>query len=81
MNSTDWIGAIGVTILLLAYLLNLLNKISQHSIAYIVLNFLGAGIACFASYLLHYWPFIILEGAWMLVSLIALGRFLGSGEW
>ncbi|MEP6467617.1 MAG: hypothetical protein ABJB05_15010 [Parafilimonas sp.] len=75
MNTTDWIGAIGVTILLLAYLLNLINKISQNSIIYIGLNFLGAGIAGYASVRLHYWPFIILEGAWTLVSLFALLRF------
>ena len=76
MTTTDWIGAAGVTILLLAYFLHLVNKISQHSLVYIILNFLGAGIACFASVLLYYWPFIILEGAWTLVSLMALVRLL-----
>ena len=80
MNTTDWTGAIGVTILLLAYFLHLINKISQHSLVYMGLNFLGAGIACFASVLLHYWPFIILEGAWMLVSLVALLKYLMSNQ-
>jgi hypothetical protein len=80
MNTTDWAGTIGVTILLLAYFLHLINKISQHSLAYTGLNFLGAGIACFASVLLHYWPFIILEGAWMLVSLVALMKYLMSNQ-
>lgn len=45
MNLTDYIGAVGVTILLLAYFLSLMNKISQDSIIYIVMNFAGAGIA------------------------------------
>ena len=75
MTITDWTGTAGVTILLLAYLLNLTGKISQQSLAYIILNFTGAGIACIASVLLHYWPFIILEGAWTLVSLIALIKY------
>ena len=75
MTITDWTGAVGVTILLLAYFLNLFGKIQQRSLAYITLNFIGAGIACLASVLLHYWPFIILEGAWTLVSLIALIRY------
>ena len=75
MSITDWTGTAGVTILLLAYLLNLAGKISQHSLLYIILNFTGAGIACVASILLHYWPFIILEGAWTLVSLIALMKY------
>jgi len=36
------------------------------------MNILGAGTACFASILLKYLPFIILEGCWTLVSLIGL---------
>ena len=78
MTFTDWTGAVGVTILLLAYFLNLFGKISQRGLIYILLNFVGAGIACLASVLLHYWPFIILEGAWTLVSLIALLKYLVS---
>lgn len=76
MNTTDWIGTTGVTILLLAYFLHLINKISQHGLVYMGLNFFGAGIACFAAVLLHYLPFIILEGAWTLISLAALLRYL-----
>jgi hypothetical protein len=68
MTLTDWIGFIGVTILLIAYFLNLTNKLSKESLGYLSLNFIGAGIACFASILLHYMPFIILEGSWTLVS-------------
>ena len=72
MNLTDWIGSIGVSILLLAFSLNLMKRISQDSLAYIFLNFVGAAIACCASVLLNYWPFIILEGIWMVVSVISL---------
>lgn len=68
MSMTDWIGFIGVTILLIAYFLNLNNKLKKESLIYLFLNFTGAGIACFASVLLQYLPFIILEGCWTLVS-------------
>jgi hypothetical protein len=72
MSATDWTGAIGVTILLLAFFLNLLNRLSKDSFIYLLLNVAGAAIACFASILLRYWPFIILEGCWTLVSLAGL---------
>ncbi len=72
MTITDWIGFIGVTILLLAFFLNLRNVLSKDSLAYLSLNLIGAGIACYASVLLNYWPFIILEGAWTLVSAYGL---------
>ncbi|MCE3281122.1 MAG: hypothetical protein K0S44_3313 [Bacteroidetes bacterium] len=72
MNQNDWIGFIGVAILLLAFLLNLTGKITQTSLLYIVLNIIGAALAGIASYLINYIPFVILEGTWTLVSLTAL---------
>ena len=75
MTTTDWIGFIGVSILLAAYFLNVTNKIKKDGSTYLLLNIVGAAIACFASILLHYLPFIILEGAWTLVSVYALYKF------
>lgn len=75
MNSTDWIGFIGVTILLVAFFLNLNNTIKKEGLIYLFLNFIGAGVACFASVLLDYLPFIILEGSWTLVSAIGLFNY------
>ncbi|HEV8515646.1 MAG TPA: hypothetical protein VGQ59_20320 [Cyclobacteriaceae bacterium] len=80
MSLADWIGFIGVSILLLAFLLNLLKKISQDSHTYILLNLIGAGLACVASILIEYVPFIILEGAWTLVSLVSWIRLIISGK-
>lgn len=71
MTITDWIGSMGVIVLLAAYYFNLVNKIKTVGLTYIGLNFLGAGASCVASCLLHYFPFIILEGIWTLVSLVA----------
>ena len=72
LNINDWIGFSGVAILLLAFLLNLLKKISSNSLAYILLNIVGAGLACLASWLIDYMPFVILEGVWTVVSVFAL---------
>jgi hypothetical protein len=72
MTTTDWVGVIGVSILLIAFLLNLMNKISANGIVYITLNLVGAGIACIASIMLNYVPFIVLEAAWTIVSMYSL---------
>jgi hypothetical protein len=66
------LGSFGVTLLLLAFLLNLFKLLSQDSRIYIILNILGAGISCYASFLIHYTPFIILEAVWCLVAVVAL---------
>ncbi|NHN24599.1 hypothetical protein FIA58_002825 [Flavobacterium jejuense] len=75
MTQTDWIGFIGVTILLIAYFLNLRNILKKESVTYLLLNFIGAGLACLASVLLNYLPFIILEASWTLVSAIGIFNY------
>ncbi len=76
LSFADIVGTIGVTLLLVAFGLNLLKKITQNSLSYILLNCIGAGLACLASVLINYLPFIILEGVWTIVSLAALIRYL-----
>ena len=57
MTQTDWTGFIGVTILLVAYFLNLREVIKKESLMNLLLNVFGAAIACFAFVLLKYFPF------------------------
>lgn len=76
MTSADWLGAFGVFLILLAYVLNITNRINIKSKIYVFLNFTGASLACLASILINYIPFIILEAVWALVSLIALIKIL-----
>ncbi len=68
------IGSLGVALLLLAFLLNLFGLLSQKSLSYILMNIAGAGVSCYASYLIDYLPFVILEGAWMGIALLGLLR-------
>lgn len=72
MDLSSWIGSAGVTLLLLAFVLNLLNKLRSDSAAYLVLNVAGAGLACVSSLLISFWPFVVLEGVWALASLFPL---------
>ena len=80
MNHIDWIGFIGVFQILLAFILNVTGKIKTTDLSFIFLNLIGAGMACVASYLMNYLPFIILEGVWTLVSLIALIKHINNGK-
>lgn len=72
MTISDIIGSTGVAIILIAFFLNLTNILTTKSFWYILMNFLGAGLACYASALIKYIPFIILEATWTMVSFIAL---------
>lgn len=74
MNLADIFGTTGVALLLLAFFLNLFGIIRKENKGYILLNFAGAALACYASVLISFMPFIILEGTWALVALVALIR-------
>jgi len=74
MTYNDIIGSIGVAMILIAYFLNTENLIPVNGKFFYVVNIIGAVLACYASYLIAYWPFVILEGTWTLVSLYGLMR-------
>jgi hypothetical protein len=72
MTLVDWIGFVGVFQILLAYILNVTGKAGNKSKLFLLLNLIGASMACLASVLLNYMPFILLEGVWAFVSLLSL---------
>lgn len=51
---------------------DLFKMITSGSLPYILMNIIGAGLACLASWMIHYVPFVILEATWTLISVFAL---------
>ena len=81
MSPETLIGSLGVALLLLAFLLNLVRVLSTESYPYTALNFAGASLAGYASYLIGFVPFVILEGTWAVVAAVALVRqIVGVGR-
>lgn len=72
MKISDIIASVGVIILLIAFLLNLFKKIKAESKIYAIMNFVGAGLCGYSSYLISFYPFVILEGIWAFVALLSL---------
>ena len=72
-------GILGMLLLLLAFALNLLKKVTEHSISYILLNIFGAGISAYYAYTLVAVPFIILESVWALFAVYKLILISRSG--
>jgi len=76
VTSADIVGSLGVAILLGAFALNLFEQLKRDGVAYAGLNTIGAGLAACASWMIGYIPFVVLEGVWCLVSLVAVFRAL-----
>ena len=68
MTTSDIIGSGGVILMLFAFLLNILDKLDNDHPLYITFNLIGSILACIASCMIQYEPFIILEGTWGLIS-------------
>lgn len=74
--TSDVIGSAGVALLLGAFLLNLIKLLRADSYPYMLLNLTGAGLACWSSVMIHFMPFVVLEGAWAAVAGVMLARRL-----
>jgi hypothetical protein len=72
MKASDIIASVGVIILLIAFLLNLYRKLPVESTTYSLLNLIGAGLCCVASWMASFYPFVILEGVWAFVAFLSL---------
>ena len=72
LNTNDITGSIGVGLILLAYFCSIFSFIPKEGKLFFAMNIIGAGLACYASVLINYMPFILLEGVWTLVSVAGL---------
>lgn len=72
-------ASIGVLLLLLAFTLNLTGRLERTRVVYELMNFLGAGLSCFAALLIGFIPFVVLEGCWAVIAAIAIFKRLTSG--
>jgi hypothetical protein len=74
LSASDAIASVGVTLILVAFVLNLAGRLERDRPAYLWLNLVGAGLACLAAAIIVFAPFIVLEGVWALAALVGLLR-------
>lgn len=78
MESHILISTLGVTVLLAAFIMQQLKWIESSSNLYTFLNFFGALLSAWGSFLIEFWPFVILECTWSTISLVSLIKNLAS---
>ena len=81
MSYNDIVGTIGVGIILIAYFMNIFSFIKKDGALFYVMNIIGASLACYASILINYLPFIILEATWAMVSVLGLVKVLKKNSY
>ena len=78
MSFAEVLGTVGVSMLLVGFFLNLFGLMRRDSYKYVLLNLLGGGLACTASVLIAFFPFVILEATWTVVAVVGLARLFRS---
>jgi hypothetical protein len=78
MPVSEIVGSIGVAMLLIAFFMNLFGMLDSNSRSYQAMNAAGAAVSCYASYLIGFVPFVVLEATWCAVALVAMVR--GRGQ-
>lgn len=68
MTASDLIGTLGVSTLLVAFVLNQRRLLSEHSRTFLVMNMIGAVLCGWSAWLVHFMPFVVLEGVWAAVA-------------
>ena len=74
MTYNDWMGTIGVGLVVLAYFFNIMKWIPVNGKLFFLLNTIGGALSCYAAVLIDFLPFVVLEGIWTLVSIYGLIR-------
>jgi hypothetical protein len=72
---TDFLGSIGVVLIIIDYLLLQLNRIGSNSLSYSLLNALGASLIIISLIFNFNLSAFIMEATWILISLFGLYRY------
>ncbi|HEY3037689.1 MAG TPA: hypothetical protein VGJ66_03075 [Pyrinomonadaceae bacterium] len=74
----DLVGNIGVLLMVIAYLLLQLEKLSSSAISYLLLNAVGAVMVIISLMFRFNLSAFLMEGFWLLISLYGLSKSLVS---
>jgi hypothetical protein len=74
MTYNDWMGTIGVGLVLLAYFFNTIKMIPENGKLFFILNVIGGALSCYAAVLINFIPFVVLEAIWTVVSVYGLAK-------
>jgi hypothetical protein len=72
---TDFLGNVGVVLIIIAYLLLQLNRIGSNSLSYSLLNVLGAALIIVSLVFNFNLSAFIMETVWVAISLFGIYRY------
>jgi hypothetical protein len=72
---TDFLGNVGVVLIIIDYLLLQLNRIGSNSLSYSLLNAIGASLIIISLLFNFNLSAFVMEAIWVIISLFGLYRY------
>jgi hypothetical protein len=79
MTIPDLIATVGISMLLIAFVLNSMKPISSETKSYALLNVTGAALCGYSAYLIGFYPFVVLETLWAIAALASFVKIVSRG--
>jgi len=77
MDYTLILGLIGTAFILVAFILDEFYKVfNQNTVRYNLFNIIGSLLLVYYSLVFRAWPFVVLNGVWLIVAMIKLIKIL-----
>ena len=80
MSIDTFLATVGVSILLIAFVLNLRGLLTPTDIRYQAMNAVGSGLACVAPPMIGRFAVVVREGVWLGVAASALLGLRGAAR-
>ena len=68
------VGSVGVTVIVVTYILLQIGRIESRQLIYSVLNAVGASLVLVSLYFDFNFPSVVVEFFWLLISLFGIGK-------
>ncbi len=72
----DIVGTVGVTLIIVTYVLLQIERIRSDHLLYSLLNAAGAAMILISLYYSFNFPAFVVESFWLLISLFGIGKYV-----
>ena len=80
MKWYDILGTLGVSVIILTYVLLQIERVRSDQLIYSLLNAVGAALILVSLYFDYNFPSVVVEFFWLVISLFGIGKYFARSR-